>query len=292
MEQSIFIERFNVNNIEIPVIAYKGHRVITMKDIDRIHQRPDGTAKSNFRVNRHRLVAGSDYFEIPYDEWTQILNGGNSTIQNHGGYRGAMFFFTEDGYLMLVKSFTDDLAWDVQRRLVNAYFRVQEEEATTRKRKARQKSPLEIMSTAAVRADKLVKVMGLSDPQRILKIGEIVKSETGRDLFAYVGETPPDPPIDPALSPSDRKQAAIDRLVNAWHAKWAGAEVTIKQVATLLDADTKKCLGLPSTPGLGANQSLGRIFAKITLPVGEGRFWLLFRRVNGARAYRLVPVES
>ena len=33
---------------------------------------------------------------------------------------------TEQGYLMLVKSFTDDLAWKVQRELVNGYFRVRE----------------------------------------------------------------------------------------------------------------------------------------------------------------------
>lgn len=33
---------------------------------------------------------------------------------------------TESGYLMLVKSFNDDLAWQVQRCLVNAYFKVKE----------------------------------------------------------------------------------------------------------------------------------------------------------------------
>lgn len=31
---------------------------------------------------------------------------------------------TESGYLMLVKSFTDELAWNVQRQLVKSYFRV------------------------------------------------------------------------------------------------------------------------------------------------------------------------
>mgnify|MGYP001623778949 FL=1 len=30
---------------------------------------------------------------------------------------------SESGYLMLVKSFTDDLAWTVQRQLVDSYFR-------------------------------------------------------------------------------------------------------------------------------------------------------------------------
>ncbi len=33
---------------------------------------------------------------------------------------------TESGYLMLVKSFTDDLAWEVQRQLVSSYFRVRQ----------------------------------------------------------------------------------------------------------------------------------------------------------------------
>ena len=33
-----------------------------------------------------------------------------------------MILVTESGYFMLVKSFTDDLAWDVQRQLVKRYF--------------------------------------------------------------------------------------------------------------------------------------------------------------------------
>ena len=34
---------------------------------------------------------------------------------------------TESGYLMVVKSLTDDLSWIVQRQLVKAYFKVQQE---------------------------------------------------------------------------------------------------------------------------------------------------------------------
>ena len=44
-----------------------------------------------------------------------------SEINNHG-----TTLITESGYLMLVKSFTDDLAWKVQRELVNTYFRVKD----------------------------------------------------------------------------------------------------------------------------------------------------------------------
>lgn len=38
-----------------------------------------------------------------------------------------MTLITESGYLMLVKSFTDDLAWRVQRELVKGYFRAKEQ---------------------------------------------------------------------------------------------------------------------------------------------------------------------
>jgi hypothetical protein len=34
--------------------------------------------------------------------------------------------FTESGYLLLVKTFTDDLSWQVQRQLVNSYFKLKE----------------------------------------------------------------------------------------------------------------------------------------------------------------------
>lgn len=37
-----------------------------------------------------------------------------------------LILLTESGHLMLVKTFTDDLSWEVQRQLVNSYFKVKE----------------------------------------------------------------------------------------------------------------------------------------------------------------------
>ncbi len=42
-----------------------------------------------------------------------------------GGFPEKVILVTESGYLMLVKSFTDDLAWKVQRELVKSYFNKQ-----------------------------------------------------------------------------------------------------------------------------------------------------------------------
>lgn len=50
--------------------------------------------------------------------------------KHKGGFHGDITLITESGYLMLVKSFTDDLAWDVQRQLVNSYFRNQDSTST------------------------------------------------------------------------------------------------------------------------------------------------------------------
>lgn len=102
-----------INKQNLTIKEYKGQRVVTFKDIDTVHGRPDGTAKRNFIVNKEHFIEGTDFYKIQKDE-----------IRTFGilSPRGAIIV-TESGYLMLVKSFTDDLAWTVQRELVNSYFK-------------------------------------------------------------------------------------------------------------------------------------------------------------------------
>ena len=109
------IER--INNLELAVKVYQNQRVITFKDIDTVHERPDGTAKRNFDTNKRHFVKGEDYFLLKPSDFEKNENR-TLEIPNRG-----LTVFTESGYLMLVKSFTDDLAWQVQRQLVKNYFR-------------------------------------------------------------------------------------------------------------------------------------------------------------------------
>lgn len=107
-----------INNVALGIKEWKDQRVITFKDIDRVHERPDGTARKRFNDNRKRLVINEDYFIVhPLD----IQMSENSTLGFSVPNRG-LTLLTESGYLMLVKSLTDDLAWDVQRKLVGSYF--------------------------------------------------------------------------------------------------------------------------------------------------------------------------
>ncbi|HGM3508927.1 TPA: phage antirepressor KilAC domain-containing protein [Clostridioides difficile] len=101
---------------------FKGERVVTFKEVDLIHERVEGTAGRNFRENKKHFIEGVDYFFVkPSDIGNNEIR--RSEINNSGTY-----LITESGYLMLVKSLTDDLAWAVQRELINNYFRVKENE--------------------------------------------------------------------------------------------------------------------------------------------------------------------
>ena len=107
-----------INKTEVSVKEYQGNRVVTFKDIDTVHGRPDGTARKRFNDNKERFIEGTDYYKISPSEFRTAI-GEMDRRQSQD-----ITLITESGYLMLVKSFTDDLAWDVQRQLVNTYFRV------------------------------------------------------------------------------------------------------------------------------------------------------------------------
>lgn len=110
------MSELTIGNVNVVIKEYQGQRVVTLKDIDTVHQRPDGTARRNFNTNKQHFIEGVDYFKIQPNEIRTV----GITSPNGGTV------VTESGYLMLVKSFTDDLSWEVQRELVNTYFRVKE----------------------------------------------------------------------------------------------------------------------------------------------------------------------
>ena len=103
---------------EITPKVYAGQRVLTSQDIDMAHKRPEGTARRNFNKNRKHFIKGRDFFELIQPDEIRTL--GLSRPQ--GGTPEKVLLFTASGYAMLAKSFNDELAWRVQRALVNRYF--------------------------------------------------------------------------------------------------------------------------------------------------------------------------
>ena len=66
-------------------------------------------------------IENEDYFIIKPKEIQNNEIRGLEKVPNRG-----LTLITQTGYLMLVKSFTDDLSWKVQRELVNSYFKLKE----------------------------------------------------------------------------------------------------------------------------------------------------------------------
>ena len=112
------MELQKIGSHEIAVKTYNAQRVVTFKDIDTVHERPSGTANKRFLDNKKRFINGEDYFIVGNSEIrkSHIMSLSDNDFTDK-------VLITESGYLMLVKSFTDDLAWTVQRQLVDSYFR-------------------------------------------------------------------------------------------------------------------------------------------------------------------------
>ena len=120
--ESMDIKSYNsivINNYNLPIREYNGQRVVTLKDVDTVHGRAVGTARKRFNDNRKRFIEGTDYFKVSASEIRT-----HNIVDLSAKAQEDITLLTESGYLMLVKSFTDDLAWEVQRSLINNYFRV------------------------------------------------------------------------------------------------------------------------------------------------------------------------
>ena len=112
-----------INNRTLPVKEYGGVRVVTFKDIDELHGRPDGTARRNFNANKERFIEGEDYFKVCANEIRM-----HKIVEISDKAHEDIVLVTESGYLMITKSFKDELAWQIHRELVNIYFRAKKAE--------------------------------------------------------------------------------------------------------------------------------------------------------------------
>lgn len=110
-------EIVTINNKSLKSKIYNNQKVITFKDIDMVHERVEGTAKRNFNENRNKFIENIDYYKICANEIRT-----HKIMEISPKAHEDIILLTASGYLMLVKSLNDNLAWKVQRELVNNYF--------------------------------------------------------------------------------------------------------------------------------------------------------------------------
>lgn len=110
-----------INEEEIIVKEYENQRVVTAWDIAKVHNREVREVNQQFNRNKEKLIEGEDYFSLTPIEFSKSQIVIQEFIPNSVK---EIILFSESGYLMLVKTFTDDLSWDIQRQLVKGYFKL------------------------------------------------------------------------------------------------------------------------------------------------------------------------
>jgi hypothetical protein len=113
-------ELIKIGEKEVKKMEYKNIPVITFNMIDELHKRKKGTARKTYNRNKKRFIENKDYFYVKPTDFQPSVKE-TAEIYNFGTY-----LLTESGYLKLVKSFRDDLAWKIQDILIEAYFKIKE----------------------------------------------------------------------------------------------------------------------------------------------------------------------
>lgn len=187
-----------INGTQIVPIEVDGQRVVTLAMIDEVHSRTSGTARRNFNTNKARLVEGEDFRVLTQADEIRSLG----LKRPQGGIPESVTVMTESGYLMLVKSFNDDLAWTVQKQLVRTYFKAKSSISVARTTPRIDVSRECRLSMAEGR--RWAKAMGLIGNQAILAANRLVNGTTGIDPLGLMGITHIDAPQNEALlSPSE-----------------------------------------------------------------------------------------
>jgi hypothetical protein len=186
-----------INGTKLVPTEVNGERIVTLALIDQVHGRASGTASRNFRENRDRLIEGEDFYELTADEIRRQSLGHLFPPRTPKG-----IVLAESGYLMLVKSMNDDLAWRVQKALVKTYF-------------AKKSSPVPFRQYPRLDVNRehrltmnqnvrLAKMAGLSGNQALLAANKATVTMTGIDALGLMGITHMNAPQnEPLLTPTE-----------------------------------------------------------------------------------------
>lgn len=105
---------------EVRVVGYRGHRVVTFRMVDELHDRVEGTAARQFRENRDWFREGLDFFELTSDEIRRMCDEGVLPPRT-----ARAILLTERGYGKVTKGWSDDRSRRLFDAMQDAYFAIQ-----------------------------------------------------------------------------------------------------------------------------------------------------------------------
>ena len=112
-----------VNDTNIKIREWNNQRVVTFNDIDRVHEKAEGTAKRTFHKYKQYFTENHDYFIVKPEDFQKYATCTFGVKAKEIPNRG-ITFITESGYLKITKPISGEKAWQVQCMLVNTYFKL------------------------------------------------------------------------------------------------------------------------------------------------------------------------
>ena len=220
------MEMVVIEGQKMPVRVLDGQRVVTFADIDRVHQKKTETARFRFNDNKKHFIQNVDYFILKPADFQMCENHTIEGIDRETLSNRGLTLLTETGYLMVVKSFNDDLAWNVQRQLVNGYFRAKEIMQSVQKPLA----PQNDFSTLCVQVNGIERELD-NFYDRLNALEEAMSHTRPTTTLAYIGMEQK-PIIDPIRDNIERLAVLYDDGSN-------GYNVTFRKVYLAMGVDWK-----------------------------------------------------
>ena len=108
-----------INDTTITVKEYDNIRVLTFKDIEKLHTLSHGTVYKTFKKYQKYFTPNEDYYFLKKSDLTDTNNhiGLEDTITNRGTY-----LLTLSGYSLIAKSITDEISYPVTKEIISKYF--------------------------------------------------------------------------------------------------------------------------------------------------------------------------
>ncbi|WP_082499453.1 ORF6N domain-containing protein [Rhizobium sp. Leaf391] len=179
---STLMPTVSIGGVDVKRITYRGEPIVTMSQVDEIHQRPDDTARRTFNENRDRFVEGADFHSLTSDEIRTM-----SQLGIFPSRTARANVLTERGYLKLTKPMNDDRAWEVQGDMVDVYFAAQEGAIDVSRLPLSKK--LKTVGDVMHGFSRLAGLLGLKGNQRALSAAMATQRETGVNVLELTGVT-------------------------------------------------------------------------------------------------------
>lgn len=93
-----------VTDKDLEIKEWRNKRVVTVYDVAMLHNREVREVNQQFNRVKNKLILNVDYFIIPKEEYLQSLGVISNKARNK-----EVVLLTENGYLLLIKVFKDDL---------------------------------------------------------------------------------------------------------------------------------------------------------------------------------------